>query len=168
MRAVNVLRYGSGAASVAALGYGGWGLLFSDTAPSRPFAVAQWLAGGLIAHDAVLAPAVFLAGAAAYRLTGPRVRAALAAILLAGGSAALLAVPGILRAGHNANPTVLPFDYARNLLLVLAFVTAAALLPAGLARLLRRDRPPGAEPRPEILRTGEAPPGPGPAEPGDT
>ncbi|MBS2963229.1 hypothetical protein KGA66_09240 [Actinocrinis puniceicyclus] len=110
---------------------------FSANAP-----VGRWLIGGVIAHDAVIAPVVFLASAAMVRLTGPRTRQALAALLLIGGSVLIVGLPDVLRKGHNPNPTVTPLDYTRNLAVVLLAVAGGVLLTtaASAARAARRRR----------------------------
>lgn len=112
---------------------------FSANAP-----VGRWLIGGVIAHDAVIAPAVFLAGAVTARLVGPRTRQALAAMLLIGGSVLIVGLPDVLRKGHNPNPTVTPLDYTRNLVVVLLAVAGGVLLTtaanAASAARLRRSR----------------------------
>lgn len=113
----------------------------------HPFAanapVGRWLVSGVLAHDAVIAPTVFLLGAVTVRLAGPRTRQALAAILLIGGSVLIVGLPDVLRKGHNANSTVTPLNYTRNLLIVLLAVVAGVVLTtaASALRQRRRDRP---------------------------
>lgn len=110
----------------------------------HPFAanapVGRWLIGGVLAHDAIIAPTVFLLGAVTVRLAGPRIRQALAAILLIGGSVLIVGLPDVLRKGHNANPTVTPLDYTRNLIIVLLAVVGAVALSATASALRRRRR----------------------------
>jgi hypothetical protein len=69
-------------------------------------------------------------------------RRALAVLLLAGGSAVLIAIPDILRRGRNANPTVTALDYPRNLAAVLGALLLAVLLftVAGAVREQHRQR----------------------------
>ncbi|HEU5353371.1 MAG TPA: hypothetical protein VFU65_02880 [Actinocrinis sp.] len=110
----------------------------------HPFAanapVGRWLIGGVLAHDAVIAPTVFLLGAVTVRLAGPRTRQALAAILLIGGSVLIVGLPDVLRKGHNANPTVTPLDYTRNLLIVLLAVVGGVVLATATSALRQRRR----------------------------
>lgn len=110
----------------------------------HPFAanapVGRWLIGGVLAHDAIIAPTVFLLGAVTVRLAGPRIRQALAAILLIGGSALIVGLPDVLRKGHNANPTVTPLDYTRNLIIVLLAVVGGVVLSAAATGLRQRRR----------------------------
>jgi hypothetical protein len=110
----------------------------------HPFAanapVGRWLIGGVLAHDAIIAPTVFLLGAVTVRLAGPRIRQALAAVLLIGGSALIVGLPDVLRKGHNANPTVTPLDYTRNLIIVLLAVVGGVVLTTSANGLRRRRR----------------------------
>ena len=126
------LRLLLGAGGVAMLGYGAWGVLHGIH-ESALESIGRWLLGGLILHDAVLAPIVFITGYIAYRVTGPRVRRALAAILLIGGSAALVALPEFLLPPGNTNPTVHPLNYARDFAIVGGSVILAAALYVLLA-----------------------------------
>ncbi|HEU5333441.1 MAG TPA: hypothetical protein VFU73_11760 [Actinocrinis sp.] len=121
-----------GAAGAAMLGYGAWGILHGAH-ESALESIGRWLLGGLILHDAVLAPFVFIAGYVAYRITGPRLRRALAAVLLVGGSALLVSLPEFLLPPGNTNPTVHPLNYARDFAIVGGSVILAAALYVLLA-----------------------------------
>jgi hypothetical protein len=137
MSAAKTLRLALGGLGAAVLGFGVFGLL-TEPAVSDPAAVGQWLVLGLLAHDALLAPFVFLLCALAFRITGARWRGRLAALLLIGGSLVLISVPALLQKGRNPNPTVLPLDYARNLATLLAVLVAAMALYGGLDAARRR------------------------------
>ncbi|HEX4787018.1 MAG TPA: hypothetical protein VH372_01045 [Actinospica sp.] len=137
MATARILRFALGGLGAAVFGYGVVGLL-TEPAIRDPGAVGEWLVVGLLVHDAVLAPLVFAACAIAYRFTGPRRRGRLAALLLAGGSLVLISVPALDRHGKNANPTVLPLDYARNLGVLLAVLAGASALYGGADALRRR------------------------------
>lgn len=141
MRAATTIRVGVGTVGVAMAGFGVWGAL-TQPEVGKPWAIGKWLVGGVLVHDAVLAPVVFVACAIAWRFTTMRMRRALAVLLLAGGSAALIAVPDILRRGRNANPTVTALDYPRNLTIVLGVLLVAVLLftVAGALREQSRQR----------------------------
>jgi hypothetical protein len=134
------------AARVALGAFGVWVASIGLRALLRghPFAanapVGRWLIGGVLAHDAVIAPTVFVLGAVTVRLAGPRLRQALAAILLIGGSVVIVGLPDVLRKGHNANPTVTPLDYTRNLIIVLLAVVGGVLLTTVASALWRRRR----------------------------
>jgi hypothetical protein len=102
--------------------------------------VGRWLLGGVLAHDAVIAPAVFVLGALIARWSRARVRQALAAILLIGGSVLVVGWPEVLRKGRGANPTVGPLDYGRNLLIVLFAVVCGVVLIATAPTVAVRSR----------------------------
>jgi hypothetical protein len=104
--------------------------------------LGRWLLGGVIVHDAIIAPTVFVLCAIVFRLASVRVRQALAAILLIGGSALVVGLPDLLRKGDNANPTVTPLDYRRDLIIVLLAVAGGVLLvtAAGARRARKKER----------------------------
>jgi len=137
MTAAGTFRVALGALGVGVLGYGVFGLL-TEHAISDPADVGEWLVAGLLGHDAVLAPLVFLLCAAAYRFTGARWRGRLAGLLLVDGSLILISVPALLQQGRNPNKTVLPLDYARNLGASLLVLVAAVMLYSGLDAVRRR------------------------------
>ncbi|MEV4074246.1 hypothetical protein [Nonomuraea fuscirosea] len=109
------------AAGTALVGLGFTGL-FLDSAP---IGWALWFGGVAVAHDGILAPVVLLIGLA-LRRTG---RAARAAAIVAG-TVTLATLPTVLALGRRAdNPSILPLDYVRNLLLLLGLLALAALAP---------------------------------------
>ncbi|MEV5327024.1 hypothetical protein WBK31_37890 [Nonomuraea sp. N2-4H] len=126
------IMYAAGAALVL-LGFAGL------IAESNPVGWAVWFGGAAVAHDAILVPLVLLAGLA-LRRTGWAVRAA----AIVAGTVTLATLPTVLALGRRGdNPSILPLAYGRNLLLVLAALALAALLPRLwelLARLRRRPR----------------------------
>lgn len=141
-------------ARIALGGFGLWVLSIGARGllKGHPFAanepVGKWLLGGVIVHDALIAPVVFVLCAVTYRVAGVRVRQALAAILLIGGSAVIVGLPDVLRKGHNSNPTVTPLDYTGDLVIVLSAVVGGVLLVtvAGAVRGRRRGGPQPTEP----------------------
>ena len=92
--------------------------------------VVVFLAAVLVLHDAVLMPVVLAAGAATRRPATRYAGVVGAAVLVVGLPLAL----GFGRVPDD--PSVLPLPYARNLLVILAGIAAAALLP----RVVRRIR----------------------------
>ncbi|MEY9927439.1 hypothetical protein ABH926_002073 [Catenulispora sp. GP43] len=92
---MRVLRFSTILLGAAVLVYGAAGLL-TEPAIRHPGNVAAWLAGGVLLHDAVLAPAAFVLCWLAARHTGPRGRRVLAGVLLVAGATALVAVPVLL------------------------------------------------------------------------
>ncbi|WP_209561400.1 hypothetical protein [Frigoribacterium sp. PvP032] len=119
---------------VALIGLGGW-VLTETVSPTRYGGLLVWLIGGVIAHDAIIAPLV--AGVAVLLgRTGRRIRPAVLAILqvgvVLGVVLSLVVVPEIIaKARGTKNETVLPFDYGVRLgvaWLVVAVVTALAVV----------------------------------------
>ncbi|MFI9645801.1 hypothetical protein ACIHAA_05810 [Streptomyces sp. NPDC052040] len=132
MRATRIL---TGVAGTALMGVGAF--LLSDTGDVT--GVLLWLGGAVALHDALIAPLVLLAGLLVRGGWRGPVRGAL---VVAGGVTAV-ALPVLLRPGPTANSSVLPLDYPRNWLLVLAAVAVATVLFTAARRLVRgRRRPP--------------------------
>ena len=106
---------------------------------SDPIGWAVWFGGAAVAHDAILVPLVLLAGPALRRT-----RRAVRAAAIVAGTVTLATLPTVLALGRRAdNPSILPLDYGRNLLLVLAACAVAALLPrlwTAVVRLRARRR----------------------------
>ena len=127
---------------LVALAYGGWSLLALGL--GNTVAVLPWLAGVVVAHDAVLAPLVLLLGAASLRVGAPALRRGAVMVLVVLGSLTLAAVPVLGRFGARPdNPTLLDRPYARGWLAVavlVLFVVAATELVR--ARRERRRTPP--------------------------
>ncbi len=124
-----------GVAGFAAAAYGTVTLLGLGT--ENLLATLPWLLGGVLAHDAVLAPLIVLAGViAAARLPG-WVRGAAAAALVVLGTVTLVAVPALGRLGARPdNPTLLDRPYAAGW----AALAALLLVAAGTAALATRRR----------------------------
>ena len=124
-----------GAAGLAAAAYGTGTLL--DLGAENLLATLPWLLGGVVAHDAVLAPLIALAGLlAAARLPGWAKGAAAAALVVLG-SVTLAAFPALGRFGARPdNPTLLDRPYAAGWVALAALV----LMAAGTAALASRRR----------------------------
>jgi hypothetical protein len=131
-----------GAVGAAGIGFGAWQVL-----AGTPVAVGVWLAGGVIAHDAVLAPTVLALGWIVSRTLPRPAQGPVQVGALVAGSVALMSAPLWLRPllgpVSRANPSANPLDYPRNLALVLAVIaaaTAAVLLTSTGRRTIRRRR----------------------------
>ncbi len=129
-----------------ALGLGGlfilWGVkqLFDRKVPLLPF--GEWFVGAAILHDAVLAPALIVIGWLLARGVPRRVLAPLTAGLVIAGAVLLYSIPALLTDGaQSADPSMLPNDQPRNVLLVLAVIVL--LTAAGALLRRRRTRPHG-------------------------
>ncbi len=101
--------------------------------------VAVWLAAGVFAHDAVLAPVVVVLVLIAVRVLPVWLRGPLAAGLLVLGSVTLLAVPVLGRFGARSdNPTLLDRNYVGGWLILAAVTVASVAVAAVVSR--RRSR----------------------------
>jgi hypothetical protein len=102
--------------------------------------VLIWLGGAVVLHDALIAPLVLLVGLVVVR---GGVRGPVRGGLLVAGALTAVALPVLLRPGPRANSSVLPLDYSRNWLLLLAAVaTVTALVLVGRVFGRGRRRPP--------------------------
>ena len=124
---------------VVVMAYGAWGLFLSPHVPHHAN-LPVWLAASVLAHDIALAPVVFGLCWAGTRLLPARARPWAAGALLSGGAVLVVGLPAVVRRGRDSNPTVLPLDYGRNILLVLLVVTTAAIAAPVTAAALRATR----------------------------
>jgi hypothetical protein len=122
------------------IAFGVVGVMNSVWLKDRPAEVATWVLGGLVVHDAVLAPLVTVVALLVARLLPQWMRGPIAAALVLSGLVLLFSYP-LLRAfgRREANPSILPLDYGRNVIVVVAIVWAVALAVV-VVRLLRRQR----------------------------
>ena len=117
-----IWRWALGAAGVGAMAWAAW-LVLTGGAATDPKAVAIWLVGGLVLHDAVLAPLVVALGWLAARVLPPWLRAPVQLGTLVAGVVTLASIPLLLGRGRRPdNPSANPLDYSRNLFVVLAVI----------------------------------------------
>jgi hypothetical protein len=132
------------AAGVAVMAYAVVGLL-GDPATDPPRQLA-FLTAVLVAHDAVFLPLVIGAGALVSRWAPPPLRIPVRVAGIVSLALAVVAMPFVLGFGRRPDdPSALPLDYGRGLLVLLAIVWAAALTPAALTSLRHRIRRPAAD-----------------------
>jgi hypothetical protein len=116
----------------AVIGWGLAGVLQSVWLKDRPLRVLWWVLGGLVVHDALLAPFLTLAAIAlGLAISKPRVRGPIAAGLVLSGVVVLFSYPLWRGFGRRAaNETILPLDYPHNVgIIVLAiWIGVAATL----------------------------------------
>lgn len=135
------------AAGVLLLGIGGATFLTEVSFDQHP-GVVLWLGGAIILHDGLGAMAVFGVTVIARRtervvpfIALAIVQAALAVTVIV----TVLVAPEIVKTWiGSANPSILPLDYVRNLLIfyaVVAAVTAVAAVAAIIVTRRRRPRP---------------------------
>lgn len=101
--------------------------------------VARWTVGLAIVHDLLIAPAVCIIGLIVARLLPSRVRAPIQAGLVVSALVTITAWP-VYRVGVplGGNPSILPGDYGRGLLVVLACVWLVSLALVVRALLTKR------------------------------
>jgi hypothetical protein len=123
------------------LGLGAWALV-AQVEPAAWPGILLWMAGALVIHDGVIAPATALAALIARR-AGRRVPyaaiAGVQAIVVTVLLVAAVAVPEILKQRiGSANATILPLDYSLNLALfcgvMLVIAVAIIVVPLVMAR----------------------------------
>ncbi len=119
-----------GVAGVALAAYGLLRLV--RLPPDQVVAVGIWLAGGIIAHDGLLAPVVVAVGLLAALRAGPSWRTPLLWLLVVLGPLTVVAVPVLGRFGARPdNPTLLDRPYVLGYGVIAAVVVAATVV-AGL------------------------------------
>lgn len=126
-------RLGLGALGVVVAGYGAFRLL--ELGWSNLVATAVWLAGGVLVHDALLAPATIVVCAVAVLAIRSRAwRAAAAGGFLVLGTVTVTAVPVLGRFGAKPdNPTLLDRPYVAGWLAFASLVLAGSVVAGRLA-----------------------------------
>lgn len=120
---------------VAAAAYGGW--LLVQRGLGDLVATVVWLGGGVVAHDAVLAPLTIVAGVLAARLLPRAWLGAAARLAVLVGPLTLLALPVLGRFGARAdNPTLLDRPYLTGWLVVVGLLSLGVGLGLGLGAAL--------------------------------
>ncbi|WP_127819558.1 hypothetical protein [Microbacterium sp. CPCC 204701] len=130
--------------TIVGLGLGGYGalLLVTTLSPASLLALAVWLVGVVVAHDAVVAPVESAVHARWWRRADrrPVVVTAVAQIgFVTGAILSLYVLPEIWAQGRGSpNPTILVGDYARRLVAVWGVIAFVVLVTWRVA--VRRDR----------------------------
>jgi hypothetical protein len=129
----------------SALGLYGAVLLVTTLPPASLLALAVWLVGVLVVHDAVLAPATSAIRSGWWRHADERPRTVTAAVQVGfavGAVLSLFVLPEIwAQSRGSANPTILVGDYVLRLAVVWAAIAAVVLVIWRTA--VRRARRPG-------------------------
>lgn len=111
----------------------GWGLrgIVVEAERVHPRSFGTWFVGSLVAHDFVIAPLVFAVGALLLPRVRPPYRACVQGALIVTGVLVLVSIPVVGGYGRRAdNPSTLPLDYDRNLVVIVALVWAVAFAVA--------------------------------------
>ena len=112
-----------------------WGLIgiLSNSLDTRPANLARFVVGGALLHDLLVAPLAVLAGVLVARAVRGRARGPVQAALVVSAIVALFSWPLVRAYGLAANnPTSLPHNYGRNLLVVLGAVWAVTAVVIAL------------------------------------
>lgn len=144
-RGVTVVRGILIALGVALIGFGGYTLVMLQPRPNQLIGVAVWLIGAIVLHDAVLSPLLVGVGLL-MRRAGRRVPWSVIALVqgavVIGCLFTLMFLPEIaVQQRGPKNATVVPLDYAQNL--VVMWAALAAIVVVGSIVLVRRTRPGG-------------------------
>lgn len=122
-----------GGVGAAATAYGA--VLLLGTGVANTAAAGVWLVGGVILHDAVLAPATLAVGLLLARVVPSSWRGAVTAVLVVVGTITVLAIPVLGRFGARPdNPTLLDRHYLAGWLALVVLVLAGAVV-VRIARL---------------------------------
>ena len=134
------MRWLLGAGGVVVGVYGAW-LLLTRQSGDQLVSAGQWLVGGVLLHDAVLAPVVVVAGVLTARALPTPVRAPASVVAVVLGSVTLLAVPVLGGFGRRPdNPSLLDRDYTAGWLLVAGLVVGGVVAGTTVRAMLRRRR----------------------------
>jgi len=127
---------------VAAIGWGLW--LIRDDGLERWRSQAVWVAGGVLAHDALIAPLVVILGVAAARLWRPQTRRPIAVGFIVWATVSVAAANVLLPIGGRPdNPSLMnrPYVLAWLAFTVVVIATAAVAVARGrIGHRLRGDR----------------------------
>jgi hypothetical protein len=127
------------------LGIGAYALLSQVALNTLPN-LFLWLVGGLFLHDAILAPIVAIIGFFLSKSLAEGTRHIVEGGLIVAGVISLIALPVVISGGKTeSNPSLLPLDYSRNLLVALVIIGALTGLLVVLQLLRHRASTPPAD-----------------------
>ncbi len=114
--------------------------LMTNSSQTRPGNMVKYVVGGLIAHDALVAPAVVIVAFLLTRLLPAAIRGGIQATLAVCATLVVMSIPVLRGDGRDPNePSLLPYDYPRNLAIVLAIILVGGIALT-LARAARQRR----------------------------
>jgi hypothetical protein len=139
---MTVVRYALGLVGVAVVGYAAVGAV-SDPGVNL-VGVVGFLGAVLIGHDLFLLPIATAVGVLLVRVVPAWARAWVQAGLVLSAILTVIAIPLLLGVGRVADdPSRLPLDYPRGLLIVLSAIWVTVLGGAGWSYRRSRDAEPG-------------------------
>lgn len=123
---------------VVGVGFGSWGVwLMSDFTPGQLVSMGTWLVGGVIVHDAVIAPITVVLGVLAARVLPGHVRAVAAVAFLIWATLTVTFINVLSgQGGKPGNDTVLNRPYGMSWVVLTVVIVVIASVVA------RRRRPP--------------------------
>ena len=129
-----------GFTGVAAIGWGFW--LLSDDGLERWRSQAVWIVGGVLAHDAVIAPLVVVLGVAAARVWRPRARRAIAVGFIMWATVSVAAANVLLPIGGRPdNPSLMNRPYVLAWLIFTGVVIVATAIAMARSATSASSRP---------------------------
>ena len=122
--------------ALTGVGFGLWGLwLMRDFTREQLTSEAFWLAGGVILHDAVLAPVVVGVGYVASRVLPGHFRSSTATAFLIWGTLTIAFLPTLSGEGGKAgNHTILGKPYVLSWIVMTLVLAGGAIIAAQLRR----------------------------------
>lgn len=118
------------------VGFGLWGLwLMRDFTREQLTSEAFWLAGGVVLHDAILAPVVVLIGYAASKILPRHFRSATATAFLVWGTLTIVFLPVLSgQGGKPGNDTILGKPYVLSWIVLTLVLVAYAIVASVVQR----------------------------------
>lgn len=127
-----------GLSGVAAIGWGFW--LLSDDGLERWRSQAVWIVGGVLAHDAVIAPLVVVLGVIAARLWRPPARGAIAVAFIVWATVSAAVANVLLPVGGRPdNPSLMNRPYVLAWVVFTLVVLGATVIAAARGRAKARS-----------------------------
>jgi hypothetical protein len=130
----------------AGVGLMAYALFGAVTDPAtEPLGQLAFLAAVVVAHDAVLVPLTIAVGVLIGRFVPLQARRSVRVAAICSLALTLMALPFVLGRGRRADdPSALPLDYGRGLLILLGIIWAAAVtvtVAGAISRRRTRDSP---------------------------
>lgn len=132
------LRIAAVLCGVGTIAYGILGVLGSTSTRSL-ISAGEWFVGSWLLHDVLIAPVVIIIGALLTRLVPGWIRPYLQSGLIVTAALVVVALPMLSGRGYQPkNPSALPLDYGRGVLLAITVTWAVVALVAAGSWIVRR------------------------------